>query len=370
MNQSSITAARCRLCLRLVDEQELIPMLQEDSPGPLHSFAEKLLSDEELSDAQSCSDCFSMWNMMQDFLNSCLRANEVLRCSKNVAVRKPWIASNDEQHMFITVCRVVKRHYNEMGKLLGTLKPTPWKRSVMEKNAQESPPSTSNFSQVSPTLPKLSLKTYRKSNEVDFDRNNPIKVSTMTEQSHCLKIKEEDPLDIDDSSAFVTEFNVGREDPAEHTITLIEPKVEQIDLIDSSSEDAMETRWVDNSDKKETAICFDEEKLKKICQICGTKAENMADHLETHIRKPKNRRKSENQEKEKNAVEPGQFKVFPPRRKRKPRVRVVTQITKRNSVLQRAQLQTGTLQCKECGIRMSNLLVAKLHARSHNSGNR
>ncbi|XP_058811487.1 uncharacterized protein LOC131676435 [Topomyia yanbarensis] len=378
MNQSSKSAARCRLCLRLVDSQELMAMLYEDPPGPLHSFAQKLLSDEfALNSPQFCSDCFSMWNMMQDFLNSCLRANEVLRLSKHVALRKAWVGCDDEQRMFIEVCRVVKRHFNEMGKLLCTLQPETW---VPSKPTMSVPQSSPEINKTHPAVTKReNVRTYRKNNPVvDPDRNAPVPV--MLEKIEPLEVKEEAPLDIDDSSAFVSDeqssllmhvnYNLQAEpetdscdvDTTEHAITVVEPEIDQIDLLDSSSgeDDAVVDQKEGGSRKKKTAIRFDEEKLKNICQVCGIKTDNMAAHLEMHIRRPSEKKK----------MGPRQVNTAPKSRvkivKKEPRV---MPITKKSSLLQRAELQSGTLQCQVCGIGMSNLLVARIHARSHASGN-
>lgn len=70
---------------------------------------------------------------MQDFLNTCLKANEVLVLNEQMALRKPWVASDDEKDMFITACRVVKRHFYGMEKLLCTLKPPVFQSPIIPK---------------------------------------------------------------------------------------------------------------------------------------------------------------------------------------------------------------------------------------------
>lgn len=155
MNTSSRANLRCRLCLCLCNAQELVAVVFTDLHGPLQGFAQETsnckgkiietifislglstigFSPQDASEStQVCCNCFTMWNMMQDFLNICLKANEVLTANEQMALRKSWVASDDEKNMFISVCRVVKRHYYSMDKLLSTLKPPPFLSTSFQK---------------------------------------------------------------------------------------------------------------------------------------------------------------------------------------------------------------------------------------------
>lgn len=177
-------------------------------------------------------------------------------------------------------------------------------------------------------------------------------------------IKQEEPIDIDDSDA----FSMVKSEPTESspsplyeielieddTITLKEPKVEPVELLDSSEED--------EKAKIESSVARNEESLKTVCQICGKITNNMAAHLESHIEKQtvsKDKNTSENTPK---VVDSTKHSTPPRKRTRSSLTSTVTSTS--NS--ERKKITASTrLSCEVCGITLSNTLVARIHARSH-----
>ncbi|XP_055522885.1 uncharacterized protein LOC129717065 [Wyeomyia smithii] len=394
MSSSSTENLRCRLCLCLCNRQELVTIILGDTRGPLHNFALELLTAEIAKEnIPVCCNCFTMWNMMQDFLNTCFKANEVLQLNEQMALRKSWVVNDDEKDMFITVCRVVKRHFYGMEKLLCSLKPPVFlSPQVQKKPVKVKEP---NF------RPGTSVRTYSKSP----GKSRTEKVSKIDNPAKPVSIKQEKPIEIDDSEAFLMvksepvevslpnhqidfvddDANIFKEQTMEsvgllhngvqdkheeedgstacyessraEVMVKLEPtessNFSQLDFLDNDAntleEQQMDLELQDSVQdihkEKESSLPLNEKSLKTICQVCGTKTNNMATHLESHTQKPKEKRI--------------------PKRARKSSASSGLSIIS----YEQQKIPAGArLSCEVCGILFSNMLVARIHARSHLSG--
>ncbi|XP_053681790.1 uncharacterized protein LOC128732535 isoform X2 [Sabethes cyaneus] len=320
-----------------------------------------------------------MWNMMQDFLNTCLKANEVLAVNEQMALRKSWVASDDEKDACISVCRVVKRHYYGMEKLLSTLKPPVFlsnsnsktqisnqKKTINVKEPGNSKTQISNQKQTikvkEPAFRSgTSLRTYSKCNA----SNNIEKDAKVARSRNIPSSIKQEPIEIDDSDAFM----MVKKEPAESSpsqfyeiefidddaITLKETKLEPVESLDSNVDEGEDY-------EADSSVSLDRESLNTVCQVCGKTTKDMAIHLASHSEKltiSDEKNVSKNTSK---IVDHNEYNTSPRKRLRQSLARTVdgTSTTGKN------KLSAGTrLSCEVCGIVLSNILVARIHARSH-----
>ncbi|XP_055615891.1 uncharacterized protein LOC129761996 [Toxorhynchites rutilus septentrionalis] len=311
---------QCRFCLRMVDPTQMQSIYTDDKPSPLHDFAERILGVEDtLDSSRVCNTCFMMWTMAKDFFDACLCATEVLSTGEQVMFSNPWLKHNEHKRMFTELGIVVMRHCHEMETLVS---------SFQHHHKRKKP--TEHLQGV----------TYE-SNTTNANKKG-------------IEVKEEHPLEIDDSSVYFVEDcseeiihptrqtnatvshadNQLKSSPSGkeaafcgNMTAAVEPDIEQIDLIDSS-DDEKEIIYLE----EKSSTNFEEETLSTICQICGKLSENMSAHLETHSESSKPIEKTVENSVQKVAIQ---------------------------------EEQGVSEKCMICGIKLASPLAAAIHSRLH-----
>lgn len=372
MENQGIVYNQCRFCLKLIEEFASFSIFSaKPRANSLYLFVQQLLCLEFTAEnSHVCRDCFAVWHMIQDYVQACACANQVLALSTGLTVRKAWLDNGEETQMLIGVCQRVKKLCHEMGILLKTVKNPPKRR----RRRRQSDP-------VAQEQPEAQVR----------------KDATTTEDTD---VKSEEAVEIDDSEAFQTDDPIEArrndmgnrlsmesapanveaiDDPSEvanesidDSVTIIEATVDHIDLVDSSSEEELDGDEDDETDqqveedysgdslpawqKKDIDINV----LKTVCQICGATTNDMASHLESHIiddppvsgKPPARKVQSESD----SSTSDGSLK---PKRKRN------AAVEEQEKPAPPEQQQKQPLKCDVCGMEFVSLLAAKLHARSH-----
>lgn len=262
--------------------------------------------------------------MAKDFLNACLYANEVLLTGKQVTFSNPWLKSHEHKRMFTEICLVTKKHCNEMKTLVNSFQHQHGRSKTIEHNHGVA----------------YEIGVVKESE----NRNNTI------------AIKEENPLEIDDSSVLFMDdgskqyklsdkstepdktnqqiSNSYEETAAfcEDMVSVVEPEIEQIDLIDSSDDGNDNYDIFYPEENSVGSTYFDEETLNTVCQICGEKPGNMSSHLETHLIK------------------------------KKPKEKTIEAIAQIEAIQVKPDLSE---KCMICGVKLASPLAAKIHSRLH-----
>ncbi|XP_065075311.1 uncharacterized protein LOC135699066 [Ochlerotatus camptorhynchus] len=367
MEKPDIVFNQCRFCLKLIEPLGSFSICGDSEDiqlNPLHDFVQKMLSIEFTAEnSHVCSDCFSMWRMIQDYLHACGEAHKIVMASKEFVVRKPWLDNEEEKRMLIGVCRVVKKLYHEMEILLRTVEP----------------------SNVYYALDKEVTKRRRSRKRKRSVGNRKGKEKQVSSEP-VDAIKEEDPVEIDDSAAFQSEKpieatksvvveNEGNDESNEveddtildDSVTIVEPQVDHIDLVDSSNEEAEGTDDEDEYVEDYSSSCYrihrihDEEMFKTVCQLCGITTSDMANHLEGHIKESKTVRKEKQQtESDSNSSSSSSSSSARPIRQTKPKPKKKANLDPRPK-----EVQVNSLKCNVCGVEFTSMLTARLHARLH-----
>ncbi|XP_021694946.1 myelin transcription factor 1-like protein [Aedes aegypti] len=348
MEKPDIVYNQCRFCLKVIEELASYSIFSEEpQSNSLYVFVQRMLSLEFTAEnSYVCGDCFAVWQMIQDYVQSCVRANHILQISTNLTVRKPWLETEEEGRMLIAVCRRVKKLSHEMEILLRMVQRPP-KRIRKRKSTTAfvpdvEPPETGSGNGV------------KREEEVEIDDSEAFQTDDPIEARRKEKPEVTSPVieQKDDPPANANESLL------DDAVTIIEPRVDQIDLLDSSSEEEDDSDDEEEEEDTEDSLPpgrkkkFDENVLKTVCQLCGATTNDMANHLESHINEPFVRKpaafKTQTESDSSNSSSS---------RKRK---------RKQNQTAAKAPPpQELTLQCEVCGMEFTSMLAAKLHARSH-----
>ncbi|XP_062550896.1 uncharacterized protein LOC134215794 [Armigeres subalbatus] len=358
MEQPNIVLSQCRFCLNVTAQNNLFPNFDDRKNKSLYAFVQRVLSQETMAGPHHvCCDCISMWHMIQEYVQACVSAHQILQVGTSMTLRKSWLRNQNENRMLDLVYERVRKLNEEM--------------EVLRKTVTRAP-------RVYGKKPANTVLTVHGMQQEMVQRKGS------RQQQVVNNIKQEDEVEIDDSDAFHSNdpIEARRKDqadplavevelhnlapratgePVEDAVTIIEPKIDQVDLVDSSSEEEDDDDDEDEEEFESEEDCypsgekmkFDEYVLKTVCQLCGTRTRDMANHLEIHIKDPPSIAKTA-MESDSSTSSNGL------KRRKRPRKPFVVQ-----KPPEPPPLQVNSLKCQFCGIEFTSMLAAKLHARSH-----
>nr|XP_019559730.2 uncharacterized protein LOC109428429 isoform X1 [Aedes albopictus] len=375
MENQGIVYNQCRFCLKLIEEFASFSIFSaKPRPNSLYLFVQQMLRLEFTAEnSHVCRDCFAVWHMIQDYVQACACANQVLALSTGLTVRKAWLDNGEETQMLIGVCQRVKKLCHEMGILLKTVKNPPKRRRKRRQSDPVAQPSEQSEALARKDATTTEETGVKAEEAVEIDDSDAFQTDDPLE---ARRNDMEDRLSMESAPANVEAIDDPSGDANESiddSVTIIEATVDHIDLVDSSSEEELDGDEDDETDRVEEDYSGDSlpawqkkdidiNVLKTVCQICGATTNDMASHLEGHIiddppvpRKPP---APKVQTESDSSASDGSLK---PKRKRNAAV----EEQGKPASSQEQQQQKQPLKCDVCGTEFVSLLAAKLHARSH-----